>query len=135
MSNFGVFTDVDSPDNTILSDFKDPTKQASVSTNGDLGVADGLSSGGVFGVLTLTTGGTAYEAKVGASRAALRKSLTITALDDMYWGYANTVTTATGTPLFKNQQIVFSIDPNDANFQIWLVAAANSKTARITESP
>lgn len=111
----------------------DGTDSATVSSTGDLAVSDGLSDGGVFGALTLTTGGTAYEAKVGASRLTNRKSLTITALDDMYWGYSNTVTTATGTPLYKNQNIIFDID-SDSTFQVWLVAAANSKTARITES-
>ena len=98
-----------------------------------LKTADGLREGGTQGALSLTTGNTQYEAKVGASRLANRKSLTITALDDMYWGYNNTVTTATGTPLYKNQQIVFAIDP-DSTFQVWIVASANGKTARITES-
>jgi hypothetical protein len=135
MADFNNFVDTDNPDNTIISDPLDPTKQASVSINGDVGTADGLSGGGVNGNLTLTTANTAYEAKVGVSRQAFRKSLTITALDDMYWGYSNAVTTANGTPLYKNQQIVFSIDPNDSSFQVWLVASANTKNARITESP
>lgn len=111
----------------------DGSDTATVSSTGDLAVSDGLSNGGVHGALTLTIGGTAYEAKVGASRLANRKNLTITALDDMYWGYDNTVTTATGTPLFKNQSIIFDIDA-DSTFQVWLVASANNKNARITES-
>lgn len=135
MANFGTFNDIDGAESVNIADPTDPTKRASVSTNGDTGVADGLSSGGVFGNLNLVTGGTAYEAKVGASRLSLRKSLTITALDDMYWGYSNAVTTLNGTPLYKNQQIVFSIDPNDSSFQVWLVASVNNKNARITESP
>jgi hypothetical protein len=135
MVDFNTFNDTDSPENTNIADASDPTKKASVSSNGDVGVTDGLSGGGVHGALTLTTGGTAYEAKVGGSRLALRKTLIITALDDMYWGFDNTVTTASGTPLFKNQQVIFSIDPNDANFQVWVVAAASSKTARVAEAP
>lgn len=111
----------------------DGTDTASVSSTNDLAVSDGLSNGGVHGALTLTTGGTAYEAKVGVSRLPNRKNLTITALDDMYWGYDNTVTTSTGSPLYKNQVIIFDIDA-DSTFQVWLVAATNSKTARITES-
>lgn len=94
---------------------------------------DGLRNGGTHGSMTLTTANTAYEAKVGGSRLANRKSLTITAMDDMFWGYDSSVTTATGTPLYKNQQIVFAIDP-DSTFQVWLIAGTNSKTARITES-
>lgn len=103
--------------------------------NGDLHVADGLRSGGTQGSLTLTTGGTAYEAKVGVSALTNRKLLTITANDDMFWGYNNTVTISTGTPLKKDQQIVFSINPNDSSFAVWLVASTNNKTARITECP
>lgn len=135
MANFGTFSDSGESDNVAIVDGSDPLKKASVSLNGDAGVADGLSGGGVFGALSLVTGGTAYEAKVGVSRLANRKSLVITALDDMFWGYANTVTIANGMPLYKNQQIVFSIDPNDANFQVWVVAAAGGKSARISESP
>ncbi len=135
MVDFNTFNDTDSPENNNISDGADPTRKASVSVGGDVGVADGLSSGGVNGNLLLTTGNTAYEAKVGVSRLSNRKSLTITALDDMYWGYSNSVTTSNGTPLYKNQQIVFAIDPNDSSFQVWLVASANTKNARITESP
>jgi hypothetical protein len=112
----------------------DGTDTAKVTTNSDLSVSDGLRNGGVYGSLTLTTGGTTYEAKVGGSRLAQRKLLTITANDDMYWGYDSSVSTSTGTPLFKNQQITFSVDP-DSTFQIWLVASGSSKTARITEAP
>jgi len=111
----------------------DGTDTALVTTNSDLKVSDGLRNGGVYGALTLTTGNTAYEAKVGGSRLSNRKSLTITALDDMYWGYNNGVTTSNGTPLYKNQSISFAVDP-DSTFQVWVVASANSKTARITES-
>jgi hypothetical protein len=136
MSNFNSnYYDADSPNNVIISDPATPTQQVSVSVNGDLGVADGLSNGGVFGNLLLSTANTAYEAKVGGSRLALRKTLMVTALDDMYWGFSNAVTTSTGTPLFKNQQLTFSIDPNASTFQVWLVAGANSKNARIVESP
>lgn len=104
------------------------------SSNGDLTTVDGLRNGGTQGNLNLVTGGTAYEAKVGVSALVNRKSLMITALDDMYWGYDNTVTTSTGTPIYKNQQIIFSIDPN-STFSVWLVASTNNKNARITESP
>jgi len=112
----------------------DGTDTVKVTTNQDLSVSDGLRNGGTQGALTLTTGNTAYEAKVGVSRLTNRKSLIITANDDMYWGYDNTVTTSTGQFLAKNQQISFSIDP-DSSFQVWLVASANSKSARIAESP
>jgi hypothetical protein len=111
-----------------------PNEAAQITQNRDLTVSDGIRNGGVYGNLALTTGGTTYEAKVGGSRLANRKLLSITALDDMYWGYDSSVTTSTGTPLVKNQQIIFSADPN-STFQVWLVASANSKNARITEAP
>lgn len=105
-----------------------------ITANSDLKVSDGLHNGGVHGNLSLATANTTYEAKVGGARLANRKALSITALDDMYWGYDNTVTTSTGTPLFKSQVIIFDVDP-DSTFQVWVVASANSKNARITESP
>ena len=111
----------------------DGTDNVAVTANNDLSVSDGLSNGGVNGALTLTTANTAYQAKVGASALVNLKNLTITALDDMFWGYNNTVTTATGSPLYKNQVITFDVDP-DSTFQVWLVASANGKTARIAES-
>jgi hypothetical protein len=110
------------------------TNYVDVTSSGDLKTVDGLRQGGVQGNLVLTTSGTAYEAKVGISALTNRKSLTVTALDDMFWGYDNSVTTSSGTPLYKNQQIIFSIDP-DSTFQIWLVASGNNKNARITEAP
>jgi len=112
----------------------DGTDNVAVTANNDLSVSDGLSNGGVNGALTLTTAGTTYQAKVGASALVNLKNLTITALDDMYWGYNNTVTTATGSPLYKNQVAIFDVDP-DSTFQVWLVASANNKSARIAESP
>ena len=135
MSNFNSnYYDADSPNNVIISDSTTTTQQTSVSVNGDLGVVDGLSDGGVFGNLALTTANTAYEAKVGGSRLANRKSLTIVALDSMYWGYSSSVTTSNGTPLYKDQTLIFNVDPN-STFQVWLVVSAANKNARITESP
>jgi hypothetical protein len=106
---------------------------AKVTANQNLSVSDGLRDGGVYGVLNLVTSGTRYEAKVGASRLPNRKSLIILAVNDMYWGYNNSVTTANGILLKKNQQISFDIDP-DSTFQVWLVASSASQTARIAES-
>lgn len=113
----------------------DGTDIVLVTTNGDLKASDGLRNGGVHGNLTLTTVNTAYEAKVGGSRLSNRKSMTIVPLDsDMYWGYDNSVTTANGTPLMKNQPLIFAIDP-DSTFQVWLICVNANKNVRITESP
>lgn len=112
------------------------TNFVNATANGDLGVVDGISSGGVFGNLVLTTANTAYELKVGATRLTNRKLLTVICIDaDVYWGYANTVTTSTGTPLYKNQMGNWELDPTDANTQIWVVCAQANKNVRITETP
>lgn len=101
---------------------------------GDIRSSDGLRNGGAFGVLTLTSANTAYEAKVGGSRLSHRKSLSIYADENMFLGYDNTVTALTGFPLFKHQTAVFSIEP-DSTFQVWLVCESAGKTARILECP
>lgn len=112
----------------------DGADNAKVTTNQDLSVSDGLRNGGLNGTLSLVTANTAYEAKVGGSRLANRKSLVIVPQDNMFWGYDNTVTTSNGIPVYKDQPLIFSIDP-DSTFQIWLVASASTKTAKIGESP
>lgn len=130
-------TSTQGPANTIANAWPvkitDGSDQAVVTATGDLTVSDGLSNGGVFGNLLMATANTAYEAKVGVSRLTNRKSLMITALDNMFWGYANTVTTANGMPLYKNQSVIFNIDA-DSSFQVWLVSATSSANARIAES-
>lgn len=137
MADFNEYTDEGYVGTNVnITDGSDATKQVKVSTAGDLSVSDGLHSGGVNGALSLTTANTAYEAKVGGSRLANRKTLTIMSEDtDLYWGYSNTVTTSNGTKIYKNQFATFELDANDSSVQIWIVSASNSKTARITESP
>ena len=137
MADFNEFTDAGYlGTNVNITDSTDATKQAKVSTSGDVSVSDGIHSGGVNGSLSLTTANTAYEAKVGGSRLSNRKTLTIMSEDtDLYWGYSNSVTTSNGTKIYKNQFATFELDPNDSSVQIWIVSASNSKTARITEAP
>jgi hypothetical protein len=94
---------------------------------------DNLTAGGVQGVLNLTTANTAYELKVGANRLANRKLVTALSEDAViYWGYTNSVTVATGSPIFKNQ---FYSWPMDDAGSIWLVCSSANKDVRITESP
>lgn len=90
-----------------------------------------IKSGGVFG--NLSVGTSAVEVKVGASKLTARRLVTIQPVDaDLYWGYANTVTTANGTQLFKNQFMSFDADDTAT---IWLISATASKNARISEAP
>lgn len=94
-------------------------------------VADIINSGnGVEGFITVSTIST--EAKVGASRLAGRKSLTIfnNSSSTMFWGYTNAVTTATGTPIFKDQMIQFEVGDSQS---IFLISGSAGNNARITE--
>jgi len=94
-------------------------------------VADVLNSGnGVQGSVTV---GTSFaEAKVGASRLTGRKSLTVfnNSNATIYWGYTNAVTTSTGTPIFKDQQVEFAV--GDAQ-GIFLIAGSAGNNVRVTE--
>lgn len=129
----GDFFTVTNPLSTNLSNGTDET---SISVNGDLSVSDGLHSGGIQGSLVLTTANTSYEAKVGSSRLANIKSLTIFAQSkNIFWGYNSSVTPATGTPLFINQFIEFSLNPEDSNVQVWVVSSNSNSSVLITESP
>lgn len=88
--------------------------------NGDLGTADVISVSGVNGAISVNT--TASEAKAGATRLALRKFISITpTAGTVYWGTSAAVTTATGTPIFKNQQVTFAFTDN---VPIYLIAAS-----------
>jgi len=113
------------------------TNYVGAAENGNLKTTDGLSGGGIQGSLILTTANTAYEAKVGGSPLANRKSLVITAIDaNMFWGYTNGVTTSNGQPLQKGRSIIFSIDPTTANtFKIWVVCGSSGKQINVAESP
>ena len=113
----------------------DPTGQettyANVTINGDLDTTNTIGSGGLQA--NLAVGVAAVEVKVGASRLAIRKVVTIFPFDaDMFWGFSNTVTTSTGTPIFKNQLLVLNASDT---CQIWVVCASAGKNARITECP
>jgi S-formylglutathione hydrolase FrmB len=101
---------------------------ARVTANQDLGVSDSLFVGGVN--TALAVGAVAVEAKVGLTRLANRKLITIMPTDgSIYWGYSNAVTTSTGSEIFRNQFATFAVSDNVA---IWLIAAGN-RDVRISE--
>jgi hypothetical protein len=94
---------------------------------------DTLTTGGVEGELTLTNANQAYEVKVGASKLPGRKLVTFYALDaNMYWGYTNTLTAATGTPIWKDQLASWAMDDQGS---IYVLCIAPGKKGRVTESP
>jgi hypothetical protein len=94
-------------------------------------VADIVNSSGVNTAITVGT--SAVEAKVGASILTGRKCLTVfnSGTATIYYGFSNGVTTSNGTPIFKNQQVTFSIGDI---VSVWLIAATSGHNIRITES-
>jgi hypothetical protein len=128
------FYDSESPgENVTLTDYDNPAIKAKITPTNDLTTADGLSSG--VGPIVLTVGTSAVRAKVGASPVDNQKSLIITARHDMFWGFTSSVTTSTGFPLFKNQTIIFAIEPKTPTvFEIWLVASTSNREAVVGES-
>lgn len=109
----------------------DGTNELKVNADGSINIDFLLHPGGVQN--NIVVGTSAVELKAGATRLANRKFVTAMPVDAMaYWGYADTVTASTGTPLFKNQMITFKLDPNVA---VWLVSAAENVNVRVTESP
>lgn len=76
----------------------------------------------------LTVGTSAVEFKVQATALSTRQMITMQAKDNkIYWGYDASVTTTTGTELFKGQFIAL---PIGAGISIYLIAnVANRKIA------
>lgn len=101
------------------------------SNNGELQISDISNNGGVHGAITVGT--SAVQAMVGGSPLANRKTLTVfnNSNADIYFGYSNTVTTSTGTPIFKNQFAEFDAGPST---NIWLIAGTAGNNIRVTEN-
>jgi hypothetical protein len=98
-----------------------------VDANGNALVRDSLNIGGVEGAISVST--TALEAKVSGTRYANRKILSVTPTTGIiYWGFSASVTTATGTPIFKNSTTWFNVK----DIPIYLIASS-SINVRITE--
>jgi hypothetical protein len=93
--------------------------------------ADVLDNGGVQGALTVGT--SSVEVKVGANRHEGRKSVTLynNSNTTIYWGFNNSVTTATGTPITKGQFIEWTVGENTP---IWVIAGNANNNMRITEA-
>lgn len=88
-------------------------------------VLDGPS---VYG--SITVGTTPVELKVGASPFEERKAVTLISLNrNVYLGYDASVTTSTGTLVFKNQLLLLEAS---SSMSIYLVAT-NNTDVRIAE--
>lgn len=90
--------------------------------------SDIINVAGQYRAQSVTT--TAAEALGASTILASRKSLTITPTNGIiYWGYSNSVTSTTGTPIFKNQTLAFAVGPS---VHIYLISAGTID-CRITE--
>jgi len=87
-----------------------------------------LDGPALYGALSVTS--TPIEVKVGATAYGPRTVVTVQPIDgEVYYGYDNSVTTSTGTKIFKGQLMPFEAGDQ---LQVWLVAAG-TVDVRITE--
>lgn len=78
----------------------------------------------------LTVGTTPVELKVGGSRLEFRGLVTMHAKDNaVYWGYDASVTTTTGTRLYKGQTVFLPL----GDVALYLVADGVDKKVNIGE--
>lgn len=96
-----------------------------------LKVIDFSNSSGIQGAISVTTSATAL--RVGGSNLTNRKTLTAynNGSSTIYWGYDNTVTTSSGTPLEKNQFASWEVGDN---VTLYAITSSGSQNVRITES-
>lgn len=101
------------------------------SANGDLSTMDLADAGGVQGVIAVTT--TPVAVRVGVANLANRKRLLFinTGAVNLYWGFSNTVSSANGMILYRNQSVADSFGPNTT---IWIVTASGSGGVSVAEA-
>lgn len=112
----------------IKAQLQDNTGNALASNNSQLQVRDVINTAGQYRAQSVTT--SAAEALGAATILANRKFLSITPTNNtIYWGFSNTVTTLTGTPIFKNQTMTISATDN---VHIYVIAGSTTD-CRIAE--
>lgn len=116
---------------TTISDSTDPSNSIEIDGTKSLKTKVILDGQGIQNSLLVST--TALEAKAGVSTLSNRKLLTVfnSSNSTIYWGYTDSVTTSTGTPIFKDQLVEWAIG---SNLKIYLIAASGSNLVRITEA-
>ena len=88
-----------------------------------------LDGPGVYGSISVST--TAIEVKVGGSVQTERQIITIQPLDgDIYFGYDSSVTTSTGTKIFRGQQ--YPLEARET-LSVFVIAESGTVDTRITE--
>lgn len=108
----------------------DGTDNALISINGDVQTADISNNGGSNGAITVGT--SALLANVSGTNLTNRKYMNIlnNGTVTIYWGTANTVTTANGMPIVKNQALTVAVGPNT---NIYLISGTVGQNVRVVE--
>lgn len=90
---------------------------------------DVLNSEGKYG--SLTVGTTAVEVKADTETLNGRQAIVMQAMDnEIYWGYDSSVTTSTGTRIFKHQLVML---PIGWEVHVYVVANGSGKILRFQE--
>lgn len=99
--------------------------------SGGGGGSSGLGTAGAQGAITV--GGTATAANVSGTNLASRTLLTVynNSGDTLYWGFANTVTTAGGTPIANGQTATWNILDS---LSVYLISSGTTSNVRVTEA-
>lgn len=106
--------------NAWFTRLTDGTDDSLISPNGDLQTSDIINVSGQSRAQSITT--SAAEALGAATILANRKFISISPTNGVvYWGYANTVTTANGTPIYKGEKCVLAFGPN---IHVYLIAGS-----------
>lgn len=129
---FDKFDDGDTEGaNVNITDPEEPSRKAKISAERDLKVSDVIATTGVFSALTVGT--TAVEVRVGANRLAGRKTVTFHNNSNrrMFWGYSSSVTITSGSPIDRDEFLVWAVDDQTA---IWIISDQAGLNARITEA-
>jgi hypothetical protein len=97
--------------------------------SGGLHRIDVLDSVGLYAELTVGT--TPVELKVGGTALVDRQAVTMRPKDNaIYWGYDSSVTTTTGTRIYKDE---FLMLPIGDNISVYLIANDAGKLVSIGE--
>ena len=105
------------------------TNFAAVDSFQDLHTKDTPVTQGAY--TNITVGTSAIELKVGSSKLDGRKIVCVQPKGrKVYYGYDSSVTTSTGTEVFKNQTLYIPVGPDQ---EIWLIGSQSGIDVRISE--
>lgn len=124
----GFQFDADGADSKVLKGGTDETLIGNVDDK--LKTTEALEGAAVYA--SITVGTSVVEAKVGASALANRKLLTVfnNGNQTIYWGYDSSVTSSTGTPIFKSQFVEFEFTED---VSVWLISDTAGQDVRVGE--